>query len=186
MHSLDLLRHVLLFLLLTVALYTDLAHGRVDNPLAFGGIALGLLCQGLSGGWGSGLRPCLLDPAEASLMNALLGAGIAAAVFLPLAWMGGIGGGDLKLMTAVGALAGLRVTIHAMFLASAVGAALAVGLLVLKGRLREGLSGTWRTMLRLGRPALPLAGEAPAERLSIRYVPAIAAGTLWAWYSSHA
>ena len=126
----DLCRHLVLFAMLVVALYTDLAHGRVENACAYGGIGAGLLLHALSAGWGQGGIPeCLRDPGRMGLLNALLGAGISFALFYPFFWRGGIGGGDLKLMTAVGALEGLRVTLTALVLVSAAGAAMALGAL---------------------------------------------------------
>ena len=183
-HTLDLIRHLSLFAVLVVALYTDLAQGRVENACAYGGIALGLILHTLAAGWGSGgIADCLRDPDAAGLANALLGGGAAFALFFPFFWAGGFGGGDLKLMTAVGTLSGLCVTLTALVLTAAAGAAMAVGLLILKGRLAEGLKGSWGILRRLGRPA-PAAGG--AERLTLRYVPAIAIGTTWAWYLQHA
>ena len=182
-HPFDLLRHLILFALLVSALYLELVQGNVGNVLTYGGILAGLLLS-LPSGWGRGVADCLRNPGEPGLMNALLGAGVAFAVFAPFCWAGGFMAGDLKLMTAVGVLTGLRTTLTALVLVSATGAAMAVGLLIWKGRFVEGLKGSWEILRRLGRPAtLPLAGAPlPAARLSIPYAVAIAVGTTWAWY----
>lgn len=180
--TLDLSRHFVLFAILVVALYTDLAHGRVDNACAYAGIAAGLVLHALAAGWGRGFADCLRNAGEMGLLNALLGGGISFALFLPFCLKGGFGAGELKLMTAVGTLAGLRTGLAALVLTSAVGAAMAIGVLALRGRLGEGLLGSLRIVRRLGR-GVP---EGSAALTSFRYVPAIAAGTTWAWYLQHA
>ena len=133
--TLDLSRHFVLFAVLVVALYTDLAHGKADNACAYLGIASGLLLHALAAGWGRAFADCLRDPGEMGLRNALLGGSVAFALFLPFCLKGGFGAGELKLMTAVGTLSGLRTTLAALVLTSAVGAAMAVGVLLLRGRL---------------------------------------------------
>lgn len=182
-HTLDLSRHFLLFILLVAALYTDLAQGRVDNALVYGALAAGLLIHTLAFGWGRGVADCLRDPGALGLLNALLGAGVSFALFLPFCLKGGFGAGELKLMTAVGALAGLRTALAALILTSAVGAVMALGVLALRGRLGEGLKESLGILRRLGRPS-PVPQSAALT--SFRYVPAIAAGTTWAWYLQHA
>ena len=171
-------RHLALFTLLVAALYLDLASGRIPNALVYAALALGLILQTASGGWMQGtLRDCLTDHRATGLANALLGASAAFLLFLPFVLKGGFGGGDLKLMTAVGALTGLHVALVALVLTSGVGAALALALLVWKGRFLEGLKGTLGLIRNLGRrPQAPSAAS-----LTFRYVPAIAAGTTWAW-----
>ncbi len=179
MQTLDLARHLALFALLVAALYLDLAHGRVPDALTYGALTVGLVLHTLAGGWLQGnLRACLTDRALMGLANALLGAGVAFLLFLPFVLKGGFGGGDLKLMTAAGALLGLRVTLVALVLTSGVGAAIALALLVWKGRFLEGLKGSFSLIRRLGKGP----GTSGAASLSFRYVPAIAAGTTWAWY----
>ncbi len=180
--QMDMLRHVVLFALLVAALYTDLAHGKVPNGLVYAGLGLGLVLQTAIGGWMQGsFRDCLRDPSATGLANALMGAAAAFLLFLPFVLKGGFGGGDLKLMTAVGALAGLHLTLVALVLTSGVGAAIALALLVWKGRFLEGLQGSLGLVRRLGRG--PKAeNPSSAASLTFRYVPAIAGGTTWAWY----
>ncbi len=151
--TLDLARHLLLFAILVFALYTDLAQERVDNLCSYGGIVLGLLLQGLAGGWGGGLRHSLDHPKAPGLASALMGGGLAFLLFLPFVLKGKFGAGDLKLMTAVGALLGLGVTLTALVGVTATGAVMGLVVLAWKGR-----------------------GK------SFRYVPAIAAGTTGAWW----
>ncbi len=178
MNTFDLTRHVLLFAVLAIALYQDLAHGRLDNTLTFGGMALGLALHTLAGGWG-GVHASMGNPRHPGLCSALMGGAVAFALFLFPVLMGGFGAGDLKLMTAVGVLSGLRVALTVLLLVTATGAAMAVALLIWKGRLLEGLRGTWGILRRRPVPQT-------AARIPFRYVPAIAAGTLWAWMVHYA
>ncbi len=81
----------------------DLATHRIPNLLILGGAALGLL---------SGLYHQGLTGLAASLLGLLVGM----CLFLPGYLMRMTGGGDLKLMGAVGSLLGPSLTLHAFFL----------------------------------------------------------------------
>lgn len=121
-----------------IAAGTDLWKFKVYNALTLPALAGGLISSGLSGGW---------EGLAASGLGALTGFGLLAAFFA----MGGVGAGDVKLLTALGAWLGPTLTLH-VFLASAVVAGLyalilaaasgsllasAGGLLQLAGRLRR-------------------------------------------------
>jgi prepilin peptidase CpaA len=83
---------VVLVLLVVLAGCYDVRLRRIPNWLNASGLALGIALgafQGLSG-----------------LKSALLGCLCALAFYLPLYLLRGMGGGDVKLMAAVGALAG--------------------------------------------------------------------------------
>jgi prepilin peptidase CpaA len=116
------------------AVASDLYDGSLPNWLTGGAAASGLAC-GLWSGGGRGLG------------IAAAGAAAGFAVFFLLHWMGGMGGGDVKLMAGFGTLLG-----PADVLAAAVLAAIAGGVLALASVL-------WRP----GRASLP-------------YAPAIVAG----------
>ncbi|HNX26698.1 MAG TPA: A24 family peptidase [Phycisphaerae bacterium] len=100
----------------------DVVAGKVHNVITLPCLAAGLLGHAaISGGM--------------SLQDAIIGM---AAGFLPafVAWkFGAIGGGDVKLLAAVGALAGWRFTITAMFFGLCVAAVAAVAMLVAKKQL---------------------------------------------------
>src|SRR5688572_12919367 len=83
----------LLAFTLAWAVVTDLRSRRISNRLTVPVMALGLAAGGLWGGWGG-------------LANSVSGLLLGAALLL-LPWVfGALGGGDLKLMAAVGALKG--------------------------------------------------------------------------------
>ncbi len=170
-------RHAALFTALVVAVYTDLARGRIPNWLTYPAIALGCAAAYLLGGtdWPGSSAFVPQDP-RPSLSVALAGAAAGGGVLLVLHLAGGMGAGDVKLMAAVGALMGLGFSLHALFYTSLAGAVLAVGVLAAKGKLGEGGRGTlrflwpWRDRTR------------DPERVTLPYGVAIAAGTMWAWW----
>lgn len=109
---------VLAFVVVAAAI-TDLRSRCIPNWLVLCGFFAGLALNGMLGGW-SGLG------------NALLGCGAALLVYLPLFAMRAMGGGDVKLMGAVGALAGPQNWFVIFILAAVTGGIIA--LVVLLGR----------------------------------------------------
>ena len=102
-----------------VAGVTDVRSGKIYNAVTYPAIAAGLIGHTLAGGIGG-------EGASMGLVGALCGL---AAGFLPLlaAWLaGGVGGGDAKLMGAVGALAGWRFVLAAMVYGLLIAALMAI------------------------------------------------------------
>jgi len=83
----------LLGALMIVAATWDLRWRRIPNWLTAAGLAAGLALQAAIGG-------------SAGLLSAIKGVGLALLVYIPLYALRGVGGGDLKLMAATGAIAG--------------------------------------------------------------------------------
>jgi prepilin peptidase CpaA len=128
---------------LVTASVTDVWRGRVPNAVTYPAVAVALLGHALSGG-----------PA---LTGSLIGLAVG---FLPMLvfWLaGGVGGGDAKLMAAVGALAGWRFAVATMLYGFLAAALMAVAVLLRRRMLR-------RTVRRMARSvALLLAGGAKAD-----------------------
>ncbi len=122
----------------------DFRFRRIPNWLCAAAFCLGLAMNT----WLKGME---------GARSAALGTGLAVAIYLPLYLARAVGGGDLKFMAALGAIAGPSVWL-AIFLITSLGsgvAAIALGLM--KGRLRRTLSNVafiFAELLHLRRPHL--------------------------------
>jgi prepilin peptidase CpaA len=100
-----------------IAALTDLYSRRIPNPLVVAGFAAGLVLNIWWSGPGGGL-------------NSLMGLGLALLIYVPLFLLRAMGGGDVKLMAAAGAIVGPRDWFTLFILASVVGGVLALGMLM--------------------------------------------------------
>lgn len=148
----------------------DVRTRRIPNWLAGSGLCAGFGLQGIFRGW-SGLG------------DAALGAGLAFAVYFGLFALRAMGGGDVKLMMAVGALTGVSNWFSIFILASISGGLLAVILILLHGTLLPSLR-TLAVLLgqlvRLRAPyrAEPLLDVSHPRAVTLPHGLSIAAGTL--------
>lgn len=137
----------------------DLWKREIPNWLTLGAILAGLL----------------LNPWRTSLG----GLGLAALIFLPIFYMRWLGGGDVKLMGAVGALAGPANLLMIFVLDSILGGLVALAAIVCKGRLRQTLGNLFR-IFRPARQAELHAGAAQSMGMP-RAVTIAAAALLVLW-----
>lgn len=151
--------------LVGAAVVWDLRERRIPNGLTIGAALAALALRAPAGG----------DAVLAGLAG--LGLGFLAA--LPFFALGGLGGGDVKLLAAVGAFLGPGPLPVALLATALAGGALALGVVVWRGRTRETLgdaadlvAGLFR---RDRRPRKTL--ETPGA-LAIPYAVPIAAGAL--------
>jgi prepilin peptidase CpaA len=103
---------------------TDVRERRIPNLITGPAIIAGLLLHTIYGGW-----PGLGDSALAGM--------IAGGVFLIFFLAGGMGAGDVKLMAAVGCIAGLSPLYLVMISTAISGGVFALSISVYHGRLRE-------------------------------------------------
>lgn len=129
----------------------DIWRRRVSNAVTAGafvaGVALRSWLFGLDGLW-----------------DALLGAVIGFVVFLVFYWLGGMGGGDIKLMSAFGTIVGGKQIFLAAVLTGIIGAMMAVAFLAVR-KLRRLASSD------------PVPAT-PDRKMMIPYAPAISLGML--------
>jgi len=132
----------------------DLAWRRISNWIPLAAATSGMLLHARSAGW-------------KGIASAAFGLGAGFCVFLVFYLLGGMGGGDVKLMAGFGAIVGIERLLPAAFWAAAIGGLMACAALAVeagKNRRRRRLA---------GQPRSEKTGIA-----SIPYAPAIVAGAL--------
>ena len=135
-----------------LATVEDLRSRTISNWLCLSGVVAGLTAHAALAGW-------------SGLADALLGTLIGFAVFLIFYLLGGMGGGDIKLMAAFGAILGKGQIVEAAIFAAMVGGVMALIFVVYK-KLRQMAQGN----------ADDSVGSLRKE--SIPYAPAISLGVL--------
>jgi len=108
----------------TIGAVYDVRSRRVPNFLTLPAVIFGLLLHLSLGGWRQ-----FTASAAAGLICGL--------IFLLFYLAGGMGAGDVKLMTAAGCIAGLPLTAQLLIATSLAGGAMAIGLALYRGRLKE-------------------------------------------------
>ncbi|MDH7480967.1 MAG: A24 family peptidase [Armatimonadota bacterium] len=151
----------ILVLMLGFAVYTDIRFGKIYNKLTLPCMALGILLGAVSNGW-------------MGFLSSIGGILIILIPFLLFAPAAGIGGGDVKLMMAVGALLGYKAAVWAVLISAVVGGALAVITVLIY---REFLNTTKNVFLSAVLKA-PMVLAGGSKGLKVRYSPAIAIGTI--------
>lgn len=119
----------LLAMVAMAAAITDLRNRRIPNWVTFPSFALGLILNAALHGW-------------IGLGSATAGAGLAILIYLPLFLIRAVGAGDLKLMAAMGAIAGPRDWMALFLFTALAGGVLALAVTLVKGRLRRTLRNT--------------------------------------------
>ena len=157
----------LLLLLVAAAAINDLASRRIPNLLLLCGLGAALTLHAISPEPG----PALLASAGGFATGLL--------IFMPFYLVRGMAAGDVKMMATVGAFTGPAAALHIAIVAWCAGGAMALGIIVFRGRLRLALANLWGilrpAMLRL--PAAPAAARQSVG--SMPYGVAIAAGTIY-------
>lgn len=151
---------------------TDVKSRRIPNFITFPAILLGLSMHLAFGGW-------------RQLLASLAGGLICGVIFLLFYIAGGMGAGDVKLMTAAGCIAGLPHVAYLLVLTALCGGVMAVALALARGKFQQ-------TILNVGtiashhtheglqpHPDINLSNSAT---LRLPYGLAIAAGCLFTLY----
>jgi prepilin peptidase CpaA len=160
-----------LTVLLAAAAWTDYRNRRIPNALTMSGLAAALLLRGAVG--------------PEAIIEGLVGALLALVLTLPLLMLGAMGGGDAKLLIAIGAFMGPRHFLWAAVLIAIIGGMMAAVDAGRRGVLLPVLFNCgqimkhWVTFGRRGANR----SFASVGALTIPYGVAIAAGALLWWYT---
>jgi prepilin peptidase CpaA len=151
-----------------LAAASDVRSGTIPNRLTYPAVMLGLAV----GAW-PGAGP--------SFASSALGLAIALLPALALFAAGAIGGGDAKLLAAIGALVGWPLILEVLFFSVVAGGALALCTIVAKGRTLAVLRGFWVFLPSLF--SVRVATRVSAADLRVPFAPAALVGVLWAVFA---
>lgn len=163
-------RFLALAALLSAAVFKDLRERRIPNRVTISGLVAGLI---------------LAAAVESGFPGTAVGGVILAfLVSLPFVALGALGGGDAKLLTAVGAFVGIGGLLSVLIYGALAGGILALANAVRRGAILGVLMNTKSLLVYLvtfGRHGERIALDTPGAE-SVPYGVAIAAGTVVAWF----
>ena len=146
--------------ILAFACYGEIRERRIPNWLTLGAIALGVGSAIIEGGL-------------AGLADSALGLAIAGGLFLPFCLLGVVGGGDMKLMAAVGAIVGWPMVLRVLCDTCIAGGVIAVAIMAWNGILLTTLANVFRLMV-----GMPRKRQGLRNPPMVPYALAITIGTL--------
>jgi prepilin peptidase CpaA len=150
-------------IVLSVATFTDVHSRRIPNWLVLPFFGCGIVVSAWLNGWHG-------------VEQSLAGAGLGFLIYGFLFWMGGMGAGDVKLCTAIGAWIGPYQLFLALVMTGLVGGVMALAMAAWGGFLKELFRHTGDLVF-----SAKARGEAVLSnprRHKMPYAPAIAIGTL--------
>jgi prepilin peptidase CpaA len=151
---------------------TDIKSRRIPNLITLPAILLGLLLHLTLDGW-------------RGLLTSLAAGLVCGVIFLIFHLAGGMGGGDVKLIAAVGCIAGLSNVSSLLIATVLAGGAMGVGLALMHGRLKEILFDTLALANHHKQEGLtphPEINVRNANKLRLPYGVAIAVGSCITFY----
>lgn len=162
---------VALLTLIAVAAGYDLRERRIPNTVTLPGLVVGLGLRATSG--------------AGALADGAMGAVLALGLAVPLVVAGGLGGGDAKLLAAVGSFLGLSGLPMALLVTAVTGGVMAIVTAVRRAALGETLAHCRKIVSRAlpGVRGEPLRTLATPGAIAIPYGVAIGAGALAGWWS---
>lgn len=156
---------IVVIILVLIAIYSDFRWRKIPNCLTLPAIALGFVLNFLSNSW-NGLF--------LSLLGLLVGMGLLMLPYL----LGGMGGGDVKFMGALGSLLGSYPILNVFLYATLTGGAIALGAAIVNRSLVETLKKVWLLLKCVFLFRAPLTGAGLFQKsLQIPYGIAIGIGT---------
>ena len=165
------LQFLALAALLGAAVVTDLRDRRIPNELTVSGLLVGLAIAAMM----EGGMP----------VSALAGAGLAFVISLPFVALRALGGGDAKLLVAVGVFVGPAGLLSVALYGALAGGLLAAGSAIRRGAILPVLLNSGKLffhLITLGRHGERFGLDNPQAQ-SVPYGLAIAAGALVTWFA---
>ncbi len=163
-------RDILLYAVISVSAITDVMYGKIFNKVTYPAIIGGLIVNALISG----------KYFQSSVIGLLVGFILFLIVFL----IGGLGGGDVKLMAAIGAIKGYPFVMYAAFYSALVGGLISIMIMIWKGRFLRGMRNIFRVLFSyifsFVFPGMEPESLNPEESEKIPFGFAICLGTLWA------
>lgn len=160
-------REVAVLLLVSTAAVNDLATRRIPNRLLLAGLA------------GAGALCLMAQAVDEALLAALGGLAAGLAVLLPFYLLRGMAAGDVKLMAVVGAFTGLDDVLHIAVLTWCVGGAMALLVVIVRGRLGLAVMNLRRMLAGISLPGVGVTAVTGKQSAgAIPYGVAIAIGTV--------
>jgi prepilin peptidase CpaA len=161
---------IVLYVTIAICAVTDILHGKIYNKITYPAIVLGLLLA-IPGG---------LIMFKSSLIGLIVGFLLFFFVFL----VGGFGGGDVKLMAAIGAIKGYPFIMYASFYSALVGGIIALGMMIWKGKFLKSMRNIFQVLfsypLSLIFPGVKPINLNPENSERMPFGFAICFGTIWA------
>lgn len=149
------------------AVVTDVRYARIPNHLTYPAAIIGVLVNYLASG-------------PAGLKASLLGMALGFVILFAGMMFGGIGGGDVKLGAALGALVGVETTFLGLIYMGLLAGAIAVGIMIWKGKLLNSLKRMGRFMFTSLIPTLETEKLEQDNSDAFPLGVAIVGGFLWA------
>ena len=159
--------NILLIGVLTVAAVTDLKYHRIHNILTLPAVLLGFFANFLLYG---------LPGISKSALGFAVGFGLFFLIYL----MGGMGGGDVKLIGAIGAIKGFPFVLWAICYSAFVGGMIAIAIMIWRGILWQTVKSLFRFLYTCIVPWYKVEFPDKNRSVKIPYGFAISLGTFWA------
>lgn len=147
--------------LVLIAAFWDIRYHKIPNSLTLAGVVSGLILHTVTDGW-AGFSFSLQGAAAGLLI-----------LIIPFA-LGGIGAGDVKLLTAIGALGGTGFAAATALAMAVTGGVMSLGILLWRGQLKLTLTRLFWDGYRFLLGMRPMGG---LSHISFPYGVAIAVGT---------
>jgi prepilin peptidase CpaA len=155
-----------IFIFSIISAVTDLLRGRIYNWLTLPAIGLGLVASAAFGGW-------------SVAGDALLGVGVGFMLYSWMFWVGLMGGGDVKLLMALGAWGGYRYAFDVGIFGILVGGAIALIILIFTGQIVGFYRRMYRALLTLFVRELEFEAPKVDRKRTMPFGVSIAIAAIW-------